>query len=258
MEENKEMKPEVPAEEKKEAASETKPAAPLLTKEALKMVHVILGRGFIREHPEEWAILKNCLKDEMRPVPVENKALMTAIDGLQEARKVRREAYEARPKCAECKGPRGRLMYFVSPKGEIEVYHPGQCAGDKKLTPSIETAKFIAEQVVKEREESKNILRDTLQGIIAVTQVENKKPAEDRKDAQKIAAEKDALKVAGRIAANSMSSKNSNQTLIGKAMASAVIAKEKKIIKSYPNRKKPVGDFCFLASSTSKRNASGI
>lgn len=229
MEEKKEMKPEVSAEEKKEAASEIKPAAPLLTKEALKMVHTILGRGFIREHPEEWAILKNRLKDEPRPISAESEKLKDAVDDLEKERIARQERYEALPKCAACKSPRGRLMYFVSPKGEIELYHPGQCAGDKKLTASLETAKFIAEQIKKEREESKNILRDTLQGIIAVTQVENKKPAEDRKDAQKIAAEKDALKVAGQIAANSITSKkkNSNQTLIGKAMASAAIVKEK-------------------------------
>lgn len=242
-EEVEEVKPEVPVqpvqgkpaegtlsapEEKKEAAAEIKAVMPqLLTKEALKMVHTILGRGFIREHPEGWAILKNRLKDEVRPITEENKTLLAEVGDLEIARKTRREAYEALPKCAACKSPKGRMMYFVTPEGKIELYH-SQCAGDKSLTFRYETAKFIAGQVVKEREESKNVLVGTLQGIIAVSQVESKKPAEDRQAAHKIAAEKDALKVAGRIAANSISGKNnSNQTVIGKAMVSAAIAKEK-------------------------------
>lgn len=241
MEEKKEIKPEVPvqlvqgkpAEEKKETAvAETKPAtAPLLTKEALRMVHALLGRSFIREHPEEWAILKNQLKNEVRPVPAENKALMDAIDDFQAERRLRKERYDALPKCAKCGGA-GRLGHHVDEEsGEISQYHI-QCAGDNKRLTSYQNAQKISEAVKKRIKEEKSysasILNNTLKGILATSQVENKKRAEDKEDARKITEKKDALKVAGRIAANSISSKkNSNQTLIGKAMASAAIAKEK-------------------------------
>lgn len=215
------------AEEKKEtAAAETKPAAaPLLTKEALGMVHAILGRGFIRKYPEEWVILKNRLKDEVRPVPAENKALMAAIDDLQAERRLRKERYDALPKCAKCGGA-GRVGYNVDEEtGEIVPYHL-QCAGDDKRLTSYQNAEKISAAIKSRLENIGDILVSAIKGRIAVIQVENKKRAEDKEDARNIAAEKDALKVAGRIAANSL--KNSNQTLVGKAMTAATIAKKEK------------------------------
>lgn len=195
----KKMKPEMPEEEKKEAAAaETKPAAVmLLTKEALKMVHTILGRGFIREHSKEWQILKSRLKDEMKPIPAENEILMGVIDDLQAERRLRKERYEALPKCAACKSPKGRMMYFVTPEGEIELYH-SQCGGERLLTFRNEVAKTIAEKIKKRTEEDKNysasILVNTLGGMLATSQVENKKRVEDKEDARKMAEEKDKRK----------------------------------------------------------------